>query len=280
RAFTRFYRLRSPGVLPGPLNRGNAAGGIWDHYAAVAHPCDNGTFAVTLGVSTADRATTALSRPGPFTAAACLSPYLAPWTDAKTAVPFTGVRPITMPPNILRPTAGPGQRPVAGLFPVGDAVCVTDPLLGRGMSLALLHAFRLADLLDAHPAVGEQQSERAAQLADELFRPWYEQAVHDGVVRDRLWRARAAGIAPPPPASAVTGRPTPAAVAAAAMTDATVWRGVTRFLMSLTAPAEIFDDAAFRDRVRAAPADDAPAGPRSPTRTELLQAIAAAEGAR
>lgn len=266
RGFTRFYRLTSPGGPPGPLNRGNAAGGIWDHYAAVVHPADNDTFSVTFGVPAADRATSALRRPGPFTAAARISPYLEPWTAAGTAVPITPVRAITMPRNVLRGTIG---APVTGLFPVGDAACVTDPLFGRGMSLGLQHAFHLVDLLDAGPA-----GERAARLADELYRPWYDQAVRDDGARIGLWRARAEGTTPPP---AEPGHLPLASVAAAATTDATVWRGLTRVLMTLARPAEVFDDALFLARVRAAA--PAPAGSAPPTRKELLQAIAAAEGA-
>ncbi|MPY58095.1 FAD-dependent oxidoreductase [Streptomyces spongiae] len=274
RCFTRFYRLTAPdGPPPGPLNRGNAAGGIWDHYAAVVHPADNAVFAITLGALTSDPATTVLREPAAFTAAARLSPYVTQWTDERAATPLTGVRAITMPPNILRSVIRPGRRQVAGLFPVGDAACVTDPLYGRGMSLALEHAFRLAEALDSHPAVGECQSEVAVRLADEIHHPWYEQAVHDSRARVGLWRARADGTPPQPVAPAAPGRPALPELARAAATDATVWRGLTRVLMGLDKPAEVFDDAAFRDRVRGAPDGSVLTGPHPPTRRELLTAL-------
>lgn len=280
RAFTRFYRQHAPddGLL-GPLNRGNAAGGVWDHYAAVVHPADNGVFVITLGVPTSDPATNLLRGPAAFSAAARLSPFVAAWADDRAATPLTPVRAMTLPPNILRGTAQAGGSPVAGLFPVGDAACVTDPLYGRGMSLALHHAFRLAALLDGHPEVDERQSELAARLADGLYRPWYEQSVHDDLVRDRLWRARIHGVAPPPTPPAVPGRPGVAEVARAAAVDATVWRGLTRVLMGLDTPAGIFDDAAFRARVGGARTDGAGPAHRPPTREELLEALAAGEAA-
>lgn len=274
RCFTRFYRLNSPGDdWPGPLNRGNAAGGIWDHYAAVVHPADNGTFALAVGALTSDPATTILREPAAFTAAAQMSPYVAAWIEEGTATPLADVRAITMPPNILRSTARRGQRQTAGLFAVGDAACVTDPLFGRGMSLSLQHAFQLADLLDTHPTAGEYQSENAVQLAEEVHRPWYEQAVHDSRAYGGLWRARAEGVAPSPVLPAVPGRPSMADVARAAGVDSTVWRGLLRVLMGLDTPAKILDSAALQDRVRAAPADRVPPGPRPPTRQELLEAI-------
>ncbi|MFE4974797.1 FAD-dependent oxidoreductase [Kitasatospora sp. NPDC056651] len=291
RAFTRYYRLNAAdGALPGPLNRGNAAGGIWDHYAAVVHPADNGVFAISIGAPTSDPPTDALREPAALTAAARLSPHVGAWADERVATPLTPVRAMTTPPNLLRSTATVDGRPVLGLFPIGDAVCVTDPLYGRGMSLALAHAFRTADLLDDGPATEADRSEAAARLADTLLRPWFDQAVHDSLARGRLWQARAEGSTPTPPVPAVPGRPAMGEVAAAAATDATVWRGLVRMLMTLSTPAEVLDDDAFRARVRAAAtaattaatttaATTAPTDPRPPTRGELLRALAGGGGA-
>ncbi|MER6423330.1 FAD-dependent monooxygenase [Streptomyces sp. NPDC001137] len=284
RAFGRFYRLRDPGgPRPGPLNRGNAAGGIWDHYSAVLHPADNDVFAITLGTLPGDRATTALRTPGAFTAACRLSPHLAAWVDEDVVEPLGPVRVIGMPPNILRSTATGRRRPVTGLLHTGDAACVTDPMFGRGMSLALAHAFLLADVIREHPVAEGELSRAAADLAEELLRPWYDQAVHDSWSRIERWRS-ATGA----PVPARTGHPAPAvprrlwaAALTAAATDPVVWRGVVRVQTSLSTPAEIFADEDFLARVRAvaeAPAPPAPSGPRPPTHAELRHAIAAQEG--
>ncbi|WP_405392152.1 hypothetical protein OG596_32605 [Streptomyces sp. NBC_01102] len=269
RCFTRFYRLRSPGMLPGPLNRGNAAGGIWDHYAAVAHLADNDTYALTIGTPAADPATTGLRHPAAFTAVARLSPYLAAWAEPEAGEPISVVRPMAMPPNMLRRAPDAGAGPIAGLYPVGDAACVTNPLFGRGMSLALRHAFLLAELLDADPAV-EEQGERAARVADGVYRPWYEQAAGEDAARTALWRARVTG-GPPPPAPR-SGRPALSAVAGAAATDGSVWRGLTRVLMGLDTAEDVFDNEEFRQRVRTAPAPAA-AAPRPPSREELVTVV-------
>ncbi|MFE1774781.1 FAD-dependent oxidoreductase [Streptomyces sp. NPDC059008] len=280
RVVTRFYRLTGPG-RPGPLNRGNAAGGIYGHYAAVLHPADGDVFAVSLGLPTGDPATRGLPSPQAFTAVARLSPYLGPWFADGVAVPLTPVRALTFAPNILRGTATARQQPVAGLFPVADAACVTDPLYGRGLSLAFAHAFALADLLDSDPAVGTAQSERAAHLAEELFGPWYAQAAQDGLARIGLWRAAAEGAPPPRQGTTdTTARPSMASIATAAACDPTVWRGLTRMLMTLSTPAEVFDDADFRARVHRARPLAGPAGPLPPTREELLDAMATGPGAQ
>ncbi|WP_329214540.1 hypothetical protein OG352_04460 [Streptomyces sp. NBC_01485] len=284
RAFGRFYRLRDPdGPPPGALNRGNAAGGVWDHYSAVLHPADNDVFAITFGTLPGDRATTALRTPEAFTAACRLSPYLADWVDEDVARPLGPVRVIGMPPNILRGTAAGHRPPVTGLLQAGDAACVTDPMFGRGMSLALAHAFALAELLDEHPTADERLSLAATALVGRLLRPWYEQGVHDSWARVARWRT-AAGAPPGPtagrPVPTVSGQLTATAMTAAA-TDPTVWRGITRMQTSLRTPAEVFADEDFQARLRAAadtPAQSAPPGPRPPTHAELSHAIAAAKG--
>jgi len=227
--FTRFYRLLGASA-PGPLNRGNAAGGIWDDYAGVLHPGDAGTFAVALGVLPGDTRFGSLRETAAFTELAGTSTGLAPWLAA--GEPISAVHPITCPPDTLRAAAV--ASPVAGLYPVGDAACVTNPLFGRGMSLALSHAYQLADLLAARP---DDDPVPAGRLADRLYRPWYEHAA--AADRDRI--ARWGGATP---ANSVLRN-----LAAAAPTDPVVWRAVTRMLMSLTTPAELVDDDALVRRL-------------------------------
>ncbi len=282
RAFGRFYRLRDPdGPPPGPLNRGDAAGGIWGHYSAVLHPADNDVFAITLGTLPGDRATTALRTPGAFTTACRLSPFLADWVDEDAAQPLGPVRVIGMPPNILRGTATDPRCPVAGLLQVADAACVTDPMFGRGMSLALAHAFQLADLIEEHPAADDRLGRAAAALTERVLRPWYDRAVHDSWQRVEGWRS-AAGV----PVDPGAGRPTPpgpvpAVAMAAAATDPTVWRGITRIRTGLEHTRGGLRRRGIpvprtgcRRRPRAARA----VRTRAPTRAELRHAIAAEEG--
>lgn len=123
----------------------------------------------------------------------------------------------------------------------------------------------------------------AADLADRLLRPWYELGAHDSRSRAERWRAGTgapAAPAPEPPGPApVPGALRTAALAAAA-TDRTVWRGLTRMGTSLSTPAEVFADEEFLARVRAAAAAPRPAGPTGPlppTPAELRHAIAAQE---
>ncbi|MFF9870380.1 FAD-dependent oxidoreductase [Streptomyces sp. NPDC013953] len=294
--YSRFYRLTGDGGYPGPVNRGNAAGDIWDHYAGVLHPADNDTFSIALATLPGDHALAGLRTRAGFTALARATPGLGPWLEPGVSEPISPVFAITSPPNALRWAAT--QCRVAGLFTVGDAACVTNPLFGRGMSLALAHAFLLADELARHPAVGPAQSRAVARAAEALHRPWYDHAA--AADRDRItrWRAAVQGTPAPSatpvpsaapassagpaaaPRSADPDRPpTSAEIAAAARSDGVVWRGLTRMLMSLTTPAELLGDEKFVTRVRQAPAPSAP-GRTAPSRDELVALVAAAERSR
>lgn len=271
RGFTRFYRLSGRG-WPGPLNRGNAAGDIWDHYAGVLHPGDSGTFSIALAVLPGDPATDALREPDAFTAVARATPGLTAWLAEGVASPISPVYAITVPPNLLRGIATTPDPPVAGLHPVGDAACVTNPLFGRGMSLALVHAYQLADLLAAGPG----QPGAAGRMAQALFHPWYEHSVRAD--QDRIARWTAAVEGRPAPAPPATERPTMRDAARAAATDGTVWRALVRVLMGLRTPAEVFGDEKLVARIRQAPAPPADSRPDAPTRAELVRMVAAAEG--
>ncbi|MBD0742448.1 NAD(P)/FAD-dependent oxidoreductase [Streptomyces sp. CBMA152] len=271
RGFTRFYRLRGSS-LPGPLTRGHAAGDIWDHYAGVLHPGDAGTFAIALGTLPGDLELDRLRHPAVFTALARATPGLSAWLDDSVSEPLSGVHVITGPANALRAAA---VRPsVAGLFPVGDAACVTNPLFGRGMSLALAQAFGLADALAAHPAA--ERSEAAARFADTLLRPWYEHAAGSDRERIGQWSAAVHGRSQPP---VDPGCPS-GQIRAAAVHDGMVWRGLMRVLMGLRTPDEVFGDEKFHHRVAHAPRGATPSGTAPLPRQELLRALDEAEEVR
>jgi 2-polyprenyl-6-methoxyphenol hydroxylase-like FAD-dependent oxidoreductase len=229
---SRFYRR--PGALLA-LNRGNAAGVVGERSAGVLHPGDNGTFSVVLAMLPEDLELREARHPAVFTETALRTPGLAAWfTDAE---PISPVRSTSCPPNLLRTAAL--APPVAGLYPVGDAACVTNPLFGRGMSLALRHAFRLAE------ALGTDTD--ATGLAGEVYLPWYEQASADDAERIARWRAAITGgrRGTAIPAGAVSLR----TAGQAAAHDAVVWRGVTRVLMGLRPPREVFGAPGFAERV-------------------------------
>ena len=86
-----------------------------------------------------------------------------------------------------------GAPRVLGFHAVGDAHTCTNPLYGRGCSLAMVQATLLADALTAHPddpeARGRQYEERSATEVE----PWYKAAVaQDRMAREEARRQLAA----------------------------------------------------------------------------------------
>ncbi|MGW2331087.1 LysR substrate-binding domain-containing protein [Streptomyces sp. NPDC001700] len=270
-AYARFYRLRTD-EFPGPLNRDNAAGAVWDGYAAFLHPGDNNTFSITYGVLPDDEALRALREDSVFHAAAAANPFFQPWLEPGVAEPISGVRVMPSPDNVLRGAAvDPGQQPVHGLFRVGDAACVTNPLYGRGVALGLSHAYALADVLGRYPEVGEEQSREAAVAAEAHFRPWFAQSVRTDAERLALWNRAVHGITPP---ETEPGGLTLAQVSAAATRDPVVWRHLARLQMSLPPTESSLTPADLRLRVLRACEELGPLRPLGPYRAQLLATIA------
>lgn len=260
RGFSRFYRRLGQTAT---LNRGNAEGVLGDHYAAVLHPGDNGTFSIALEILAEDRTMRVLRDPAAFTAVARATPGVADWLGPGMSEPITEVRAITCPPNALRTLAV--APPVTGLVPVGDAAATTNPLYGRGMSLAFAHAFRLGDLV----AAGDVGRAATGGLAADLVLPWFRLSVADDEERIGHWRAALHGWAPPPRPPRLTMR----TIARVAGRDADVWRGLVRVLMGLSQPDSVLADPVFADRVYRLLADES-APSAMPTRADLLAAVA------
>lgn len=141
--YARYYRVRPGAELPdGPWYlspRGDLG------YAAYASfPGDAGTFAGLIAVPPPDRDLRVLRHDDAFDAAVALTP-LDSWTTPDLAEPITSV----MPMGSLHDALDTHQVAVPGLFPVGDAVAHTDPVMALGLSFSLVHARALAGVLRA-----------------------------------------------------------------------------------------------------------------------------------
>jgi 2-polyprenyl-6-methoxyphenol hydroxylase-like FAD-dependent oxidoreductase len=275
--YTRFYRLQVE-APPGPLNRGFGAGGLWSHYTGVLFLGDNGTFSVSIGVLPDDVPMKALRAEPAFTAAVRATPLLAPWIAPGVSEPISKVHAMGGLDNSLRQLAG--TPPLPGFFPLGDAAGTTNPAYGRGVSLAVAHAYRLADLLAEQPDVTTGQAAEWGRASESLLGPWFAEAVQNDRGRAALWRATVTGAQPqqPPPGVVTFG-----AVAQAAATDPVVWRRLVRVMMALDPPETVYRDDEVRERVGRAlagggPGGPGPGGPPAPSRPELVDVVTGAAG--
>jgi 2-polyprenyl-6-methoxyphenol hydroxylase-like FAD-dependent oxidoreductase len=274
---SRFYRLRDGADMP--VGEGPVAGDL-GHVKFAVFVGDNRTFSITLAVGADDtELRRPLADPNCFDAAAATLPPAREWLDGR-AEPITGVHLMAGLRNRKRHFVL-HDRPIAdGFVAVGDASVCTNPLYGRGCSLALVHAFGLADALRENA-----EDLRAALLAfDEFTRveldPWFRAAVlqdeeskalaalepegtavHDDDADDQRAFLRSVlrdGLVP------------------ALQTSPVVFRAFLRWFNLLASPDALINDGEVISEVMAAYAarDSRPAPPAfGPTRDELLAVL-------
>jgi hypothetical protein len=97
-----------------------------------------------------------------------------------------------------------GARPVAtGVALAGDAWACTNPSLGRGMTLALMHARRLRDIARSHLDDPREFAEAWDAVTESELTPWYRETVEEDRARLRQIEALrgGGGVGAPDPAS-------------------------------------------------------------------------------
>jgi 2-polyprenyl-6-methoxyphenol hydroxylase-like FAD-dependent oxidoreductase len=235
-------------------------------------PGDGGTLSVTLAIRTEDKdLRTALADPDRFDLAARTLPGPDFFFRDGPLEPITDVLLMTGLLNRSRSFTDGGVPRVLGFHALGDAHTTTNPLYGRGCSLAAVQATLLLDALAAHPGDARGRAERYEADSAREVEPWFHASVQmDKMGADPMGASALGGGADSSGARAM------GAVFVAAQTDPVVGRTIARLMNLLITPAEMMADAAFLARaaeIMASP-DDYPVPPREgPTRTELLERL-------
>ncbi|WP_102144231.1 FAD-dependent oxidoreductase [Mycobacterium hubeiense] len=183
---TRQYRLRhdaTPGPVNSPIGLSLSLAGYW----AIAFLHDDRTFSITLTHGGTDKRLRLLRYDEVFDAAVRAIPQLAGWIEPTRARPITPVLPGGRLYNSYRGQADDTGLPaLPGLISVGDAVCTTTPLAGRGVTLALRQAREMVRILDT-----ERDIETATMQFDswcaEQIRPWFDDHRYADAARMRRW---------------------------------------------------------------------------------------------
>jgi 2-polyprenyl-6-methoxyphenol hydroxylase-like FAD-dependent oxidoreductase len=168
---SRFYRLHA-GVEAPPMD--GPMGADLGYLKYGIFPGDNRVFSITLAASPDDEALRAAMREPAFDALAAMLPATSPWVDPRVATPLTPVAAMAGLENLRRFPVEDGKPLFTGLALVGDALIHTNPIVGRGCTLAAVNAFLLADALRAHPGDPDAMALALdAGVAREIA-PWYE----------------------------------------------------------------------------------------------------------
>lgn len=157
-------------------------------YFAIAFLHDSGTFSVTLAHDGGDRRLRRLRHAAVFETAVRSIPPLAEWIDPRRSEPITPVLPGGRSHNGYRGQLDDsGDLATPGMIAVGDAVCTTTPLAGRGVTLALTQARTLVRLLAEHADDIDSAAMAFDAWCTSTVRPWFDDHRHSDADRLRRW---------------------------------------------------------------------------------------------
>ncbi|MFL6204435.1 MAG: FAD-dependent oxidoreductase [Acidimicrobiales bacterium] len=275
---SRFYRAAPGTDAPMGYQGGRRAG-----LGFVVAGADNGTYSATLAVPADDvELRTHLMEPDRYEAVLPLFREMEP-VVTRGGEPITPVQAMGGLINRIRRFVAADGSPLAhGFFAIGDAHTCTNPLYGRGSSLAVLQAVLVADALAAHPG-DRAAAARAYELASsQRVEPWY----HVSLMTDLAAAApRADEPASAPRAAPQEGGSAPAAprldlqtlrrIAASGDPELSVL--VAKTMSLLLTPQEVFGNPEVVERLTAAAAVERPRDPDRPkppplTRDAILAA--------
>jgi 2-polyprenyl-6-methoxyphenol hydroxylase-like FAD-dependent oxidoreductase len=184
---TRQYRLRH-GAQPGPVNSPIGLSLSLAGYLAIAFVHDACTFSITFAHDGANKQLRLLRRGEVFDDAVRAIPLLAEWIDPSRAQPISPALPGGRMYNTYRGQLDAAGRPVLpGLISVGDAVCTTTPLAGRGVTLALTQARELVRILDLNDRDIPAATKQFDHWSLRRIRPWFDDHRYTDTDRLRRW---------------------------------------------------------------------------------------------
>ncbi len=261
---SRQYQLL-PGAQNGPMNAPIGMVTIYPGYQAIVFIHDNRTFSTLIARASTDRQMAGLRFQEVFEAASRAIPSLAAWTEPDRSRPINPVLPGGRLHNTYQAQLDDtGQVALNGLMFVGDAVCTTNPSVGRGVATSLMQAQRLVRLLDDHRRDFTSCSLEFEHWCAENIKPWFSDHVYWDAELIRRWSGHDVDVTRPLPSDLIM---------AATVVDPEMLKVVGPYMAMLALPASL---AAVEPRAREIYASGwRPPVPEGPTRDELAELVAA-----
>lgn len=239
-----YYGRHYRGEMPAPRA---ALLQTYESVSILTLPCDNETWCTVVVASARDAALRRLRDPERFDAVLDLYPCAAEFRHGE---PISDIAVMTRIEDRYRRFVVDDQPVVTGLVAVADAWACTNPSLGRGASIGLLHAAALRDLLrEVPPGDGVGFARRWDEVTEATVTPYYRATL--AFDRHRLAEIQ----------SEVEGRPyetdDPAwamttALMAGATRDPVLARAQQRIAQMLDLPPQVVSDPDVFERVIAA----------------------------
>jgi flavin-dependent dehydrogenase len=261
--YGRHFRSQDGSVPP-------AFGGLlhgYDSVSTLTLPADNGTWGVGVIATARDAELRKLKDVDTWSKVVASYPLVAHWTDGE---PLGDVDVIAKIEDRIRTFTVDGQPVATGIAPVGDAWACTNPSVGRGASIGLMHAIALRDTI-AEQGLDDDAAFAAAwhETTERVVRPYYDETLafdrHRLAQMDAQIEGRTYETDDP-------GWQLGQALGAAAPMDPDLLRGSLDIAMILDLGADVLARPGFVERLLEV-ADPDPEPPPGPSRTELLALV-------
>jgi len=231
--YSRFFRARPGEAPPTPLTSTIAS---YDCYSIAAIPADARTWSVTVSIHARDRALSKLREERNWTRLVAECPPHAHLIEG--GEPVTSVLAATGVVNRIRAVVRAGVPVATGVLSVGDAWACTNPSLGRGVTLGLMHAAIVAEAVADHVKDPFTLALEYDRLTRQRLLPWYRNTVYLDNQRIAQIAAVIEGRSPSLDAPDLAGAPLRDLLAAMTW-DADVFRAYLEMIAMLAPPQEI-----------------------------------------
>jgi 2-polyprenyl-6-methoxyphenol hydroxylase-like FAD-dependent oxidoreductase len=263
--YTRYFRSKTAKV---PLCYA-ALHTYFQSFSLLTLPGDASTWSVTVVITSNDQPLKKLRDPKHWTALVAACPLHAHWLDGE---PITEVLAMGGTLDRYRRFVVDGAPVATGIVSVGDSWACTNPSLGRGIAMGLMHALGTMEVigqyLDNPLALALAQD----SMTETRVTPWYRNTIEI----DRSWIARFDAL--------IEGRPEPQptdprarvgkALSVAMMYDADLFRAANEMRSLLALPQEVTGRPGLVDRIMEVASAHEAVTPQGPSRKELLGMLA------
>jgi 2-polyprenyl-6-methoxyphenol hydroxylase-like FAD-dependent oxidoreductase len=263
--YTRYFRSaggQQPQFITGLLTP-------FGCFSLLTLPGDAGTWSVSVYISSRDQALKELRHPARWAALVAACPLHAHLLDGE---PLTDVLAMSGIVDRRRRLVVNDVPVVTGLVTVGDSACCTNPSLGRGITMGLLHAAGTVEVIGKHLGAPLTLAAEHDQMTQTRMIPWYQATVEFDRARRAQLDAAIEGRAAPQPAGPAAALQR--AFGIAMLHDADIFRAMMEIITMQATPAEVFARPGFAGRVMAAAEGREAFGPPGPSRAELLGMLA------
>jgi len=263
--YTRYFRSRTGAIPPcrSPLQT------YFHSFSLLTLPSDAGTWSVTVFISSEDRALKKLRDPKYWTALVATCPWHAHWLDGE---PITDVLTMGGILDRYRRFVVDGFPVATGIVSVGDSWACTNPSLGRGIAMGLMHALGTVEVVQQHLDDPFALTLAQDSMTETRVAPWYRDTVE--IDRAQIARFDASIAGRPQPQPTDPRARVAKALSVAVMYNADLFRAASEMRSLLALPQEVMARPGLVDRIMEVASTHEAVIPPGPSREELLHMLA------